>query len=353
MSKRKDGRYAGTYQKDGKRFFAYSKISQEDANQKAKEKSEGCLSSEVTPISKRQAEPREVETIHDLAITFYYPTIKNLNRRTREGYWRDSYLLFIKPVIGHRRFSEVRKIDIVNLINSIKQGYAVKAKCLIVIRAIIRESVDNGVPLNINLDRVTAGKKPQKKELKLSPEIFQEKLEVCPPHMVLPIVLGGVLGARAGEIMGLKWSDIDRKRSIITIQRQRTKFGTYGLPKGEKIRKFKVVPEFIEFLESHKVEGSEFVCIYPHSRVKDSAWTHSSLGREWKKLGFEFRVGLHQLRHLAATLMANHQSIAAMAILGHSQLGTTNKYIHSEVIDTSETNREALRILKSVVKKEI
>lgn len=334
-------RIKGSYQSQGNRVFDYSYLSKEDANQKAYQKWQRKFGSP-------QKEQRYIETLRDLAVTLYQPTILTKGISTYNAYWRDSYKRHIEPAIGWMAFGDIRKHHMVTLLNGIK-SYSVKLNVKIVLKAIIAEGEFNNVPLGITKEAVASidiGKRPLRQPLKISAEDLKLKQATCPWELLCPMILASVLGLRKGEIIGLQWKDIDTERTELTVARQVYKNGSTGLPKSGKPRTYQVSKEFIELLHTYGNIDSNVVC----TAASGKPWSHTGLGAAWKALGFPKGVGLHQARHFAATMLANTSgSMAASAILGHGSITTTDRYLHPEVVGTENAVQASTELIKSVV----
>ena len=307
-------------------------------------------------------EDREVETMHDLAITIYYPTLAHLDERTVQSYWRDTYLKHIKGSIaympgatkpfGDFPFSLVRKFHIQNLINGVKGkngtgAYGVVTKVHMVLKHIFSEAVDNDILDSSPVVKIKLPSKPEKIKLLVSQQDIALKACTCPDFMVLPILLPGIAGMRVGEVIGLQWLQIDRENLRIYIDRQKAKNGGYKLPKGKKSASIDITPEILAFLDRFGNIDSPFVCTNPRT---GKAWSHSAMGREWKLLKLPASVGPHHLRHLAATIMAGHNVIMAKNMLRHTDLKTTMGYVDEGKISSEGAVRLSAEMLKSVVR---
>lgn len=336
-------RIQGTYQKNGKRVSDYSYLSREDANNKAKAKWEQKYGSQ----SPQPNQNREVETVHDLAVTLYLPTVKTRAINTFHGYWRDCYKRHIELALGSMKFPDLRKFHIVEFLNTLP-SYPARMKAKIVLRCIVEESIDNGVPMNVTPEAIRGikiGKKPPKATLRIANADVKRAAMLCPPDMVLPLYIVTTLGIRKGELIAIKNSALDRESGLLHIDRQRLKNGTLALPKGGKTRSIEVSEEFIAMVDAHADLDSEWMMTHD-----GKPWSHSAIGREWRKLGFEHGVGPHQLRHLAATYFANNVGLLqAQKVLGHAHATTTDGYTHVEGVNTGEAVRMSTKQWESVI----
>lgn len=146
-----------------------------------------------------------------------------------------------------------------------------------------------------------------------------------------PILICAVhTGMRKGEILGLKWCDIDLRRRVITL--------TEGKTIKEKAQYISMDDTMYDlFTELRTKAGSEYVfeekpgsgrliCI---KRPFDRALKKSGVAEERRKAGKK-RFRFHDLRHTCASqmTMAGVPLTAVQAMLRHSDLRTTQRYAH-------------------------
>jgi integrase len=177
-------------------------------------------------------------------------------------------------------------------------------------------------------------------------------------------------GLRQGELLGLKWDDIDLDRGTLTVRRilSRTRGGyaadpIFSEPKTARSRRTIALPtEAVQALRAHLVQQ------HVERRAAGSAWAdyglvfttqlgtsfHSrSVLRDYKRAlaraGLDGRFRFHDLRHAHATLMlrAGVPMKVASERLGHSAIAITmDLYTHAiEAMDleAAELVQRALR----------
>lgn len=153
-------------------------------------------------------------------------------------------------------------------------------------------------------------------------------------------------GLRTGELVGLKWDDIDFKNKTLTISRTmeyRYKVGEWriGPPKsGSGYRTVPLTDEAIRILKAQKEKNSKikvipmewadqvFLC-RKGELVKNSTYD-TALFKICDKVGIK-RFSMHVLRHTFATrcIEAGMMPKTLQKILGHSNIGITmNLYVH-------------------------
>lgn len=153
-------------------------------------------------------------------------------------------------------------------------------------------------------------------------------------------------GLRTGELVGLKWDDVDFKNKTLTISRTmeyRYKVGEWriGPPKSESgYRTVPLTDEAIRILKAQKEKNSKikvipmewadqvFLC-RKGKPVKNSTYD-TALFKICDKVGIK-RFSMHVLRHTFATrcIEAGMMPKTLQKILGHSNIGITmNLYVH-------------------------
>jgi len=145
-----------------------------------------------------------------------------------------------------------------------------------------------------------------------------------------PTCLGNIIlcalntGMRKGEIIGLKWNDVDLNNNIITINQTNSK--------SKKQRKIPINSVLRKLLLELKLQNlqPEFVFLnsvnLPYKRQDSLNRIFQAALKKAKIKGFRF----HDLRHTAATRMLENSGniVAVKEILGHSSLDMTMRYAH-------------------------
>jgi integrase len=122
---------------------------------------------------------------------------------------------------------------------------------------------------------------------------------------------------RQGEILNLKWKDLNLKEKYIKVLKT----------KNNKVRKIPLAQTLEEeFLKLPKL--SEYVICNPLTRTKYNN-IHKVFDATVKRAKIE-HITFHQLRHSAATRMVEKgiDLVVVKEILGHADLSTTQKYSH-------------------------
>lgn len=143
-------------------------------------------------------------------------------------------------------------------------------------------------------------------------------LSTCNKHLKPIVIIALNTGMRRGEILGLKWRDIDFKRGILYL---------YNTKNGEK-REVPINEQVkTALIRTRRNPGSEYVFCnangIPFTQIRKSFCT------ALRKSGIkEFRF--HDLRHTFASHLAmNGVDLATVSkLLGHASISTTMIYAH-------------------------
>lgn len=144
------------------------------------------------------------------------------------------------------------------------------------------------------------------------------KASDCKPLYLL-VLFALTTGMRRGELLGLRWQDVDLERRLAVLQSTKN---------GDK-RSVPIVPEVAELLREHgKVRriGSDLIFA---GEGRDAGWWDRHWYAALEAAGIEdFRF--HDLRHTAASYLAmSGASIPELAaILGHRTLAMVKRYAH-------------------------
>lgn len=165
-------------------------------------------------------------------------------------------------------------------------------------------------------------------------------LKACPRYLRTVVLTALYTGMRRGEILGLRWSQVDLRTSQIRVER--TKSGRIRLiPLGERLR-----GELLMLKAENP--SAEFVFLYPATRrpMTDVKRAFLTATRQAGIKGLRF----HDLRHTyASRLVANGVDIITVRdLLGHHSVEVTQRYTHSNeaqkrlAVDTLEQGPESV-----------
>lgn len=158
-------------------------------------------------------------------------------------------------------------------------------------------------------------------------------LEACKsstnPYLHILVVLALSTGARHGELINLRWSDIDWQRRVITLHDTKNK----------ERRLLPLAHYALQLMEEHnKVRNIACDLVFPSPSNPVTPWdSRSAWEAALKRAGIQnFRF--HDLRHSCASYLAmNGASLAEIAeVLGHKTLQMVKRYAHLSEAHTAK-----------------
>lgn len=164
------------------------------------------------------------------------------------------------------------------------------------------------------------------------------------------VLLASTCGLRVGEILGLKWNDIDFRNNQIDINKQWkiNKFtNIYDFGDLKSKNSYRIVPVSKSTIdELQRIRSSSNVINMFDTRLIKSSRTDSISINLGKVLKRKFNITIHELRHTYATnLIKNGIDFkTAAAILGHDIEQTMKTYAHV----TDGMMKEAAKLIAKI-----
>jgi integrase len=160
-------------------------------------------------------------------------------------------------------------------------------------------------------------------------------------------VLALTTGARIGELLALRWSDLDFDAGILRIERTRSAATTgprFTTPKGGRSRSIHLTPRSLEALRSHRARQNEMrlaavvwedadliFTTRSGSVIRPSTLTDDHFKPLLERAGLPRSTRFHDLRHSCATLLLSRgvDVVSVQRLLGHASPSMTlNVYGH-------------------------
>ena len=141
-------------------------------------------------------------------------------------------------------------------------------------------------------------------------------------------------GLRRGELMALRWRDVDFKSHSIHV-RTNYSFGQIVPPKSGKVRTVPMVPRVAEALSALSrrdlLSGSDDpVFVSATGRHLDGAVLRRRYAAAVKRAGLR-HLPFHSLRHYFGSTAVNRASLVQVqSWMGHSHIQTTARYLHAK-----------------------
>ncbi len=139
-------------------------------------------------------------------------------------------------------------------------------------------------------------------------------------------------GLRRGELMALRWRDVDFARSSIRVNASYAK-GSLTAPKSRKGRAVPLVPELAEVLarlgaRDEYTEDDDLVFVGTDGDYMDASALRRRYLLAQEAAGLRM-LRFHDLRHTFGSLAINRASqVQVQAWMGHADMRTTARYLH-------------------------
>ena len=176
-------------------------------------------------------------------------------------------------------------------------------------------------------DAVVFASGPEQAPLHLRHEDFQRLISCIREGWLRDVVLFAVLtGIRRGEILNLRWCDVDLDRRVVRIQSNASWKSKYG--------KRRTIPlsAIANFLLRGRINRSvsEYVFTLNDTKIYENRVTHLFKRYVREANLVNQRIRFHSLRHTFATWLAesNVSTWEIQKLMGHSDIKTTQGYSH-------------------------
>ncbi len=288
-------------------------------------------------------EDLELKTIEVPTVEAYMNRVMNEKNKTLKHNTLSSYKSSMGRILSYfqnKRINEVKPIHIKDFLDGIANAGFSRSlinRCRLLLKEVFDLSILNE---DITFNPVTVVKNP-----KILKEVARQKpFTMDEIDLILFKAKGqyknflGIsffTGARSGEILALKWSDIDFKTETISINKTLSK-GVIGTPKtSSSNRDIEMLPMVKKYLEAQRLEtGLQNGFIFTkHDKVShyfNNSLFYNTYREYLVELGLEKR-SLHNTRHTFASMMLNNgiEPLWVSSMLGHKNLDITLKvYTH-------------------------
>jgi len=330
--KRKDGRWCAAYTVNGNRKYLYGK-------------------------SRKEVVGKMRDVLAKTGSGTYYPDIKiedyvgqwlkdsvkdSVRERTYERYEQVARN-HIVPELGYMSLTSLTEMDVQSLYRR-KLDSGCSARTVQYIHVTLHKALKQALRWKLVPNNVVEGATPprvKKREITvLSPDQVRVFFEGIRGHRLEAMfVLATTTGLRQGELLGLRWEDVDTKESVLYVVRTLSKTNdgvVFNPPKTAKGRRSVGLTQVaMEALERHKARQDEekgtwfrdhglvFPNVYGEPRTQRGPLL-DALRKVLAKHGLP-EIRFHDLRHTCATLLlsknVNPKIVSEM--LGHGDVAFT------------------------------
>jgi integrase len=256
--------------------------------------------------------------------------------------------LHIIPELGSVRLRALKSHDVRRHYRE-KLDAGLSPRTVQIIHTVLRKALqlavrDDVLPRNI-CDAVTAPRQTKREMQPLTPEQAKRLLEnVREDRLRALYVLAITAGLREGELLGLRWEDVNLEGGLLQVRQQltRTRDGlSFTAPKRGKARVVRLTDKAIAALEAHWVaQNEEPGSLWEETNLVFTSTigtpvdvgnlTYRSFRPLLKRTNLP-RIRFHDLRHTCATLLLSkgtHPKIV-QEMLGHANISMTmDTYSH-------------------------
>jgi integrase len=274
------------------------------------------------------------------------PTFREFGPRFIDGYARaerhkasgiDSKQLilnkYVLPRLGDRKLDTLTDEDIQQLKSSMaEKSRKTVNNVLTVLGKLLRVAVEwkviSGMPCRIRLLKVSAAV-PAFYEFGDYARLVEAASKMSARTLVV-VLLGGDAGLRRGEMIGLRWCDVDFRRKHLVIQ-QAVWRNTTDSPKSGKGRIIPMTDALSAALQGYRHLRGERVLYRDTGQPPRAHHVRDWVEAAQRRAGLPPATGaLHILRHTFCSHLAMRgaPAKAIQELAGHAHLSTTLRYMH-------------------------
>jgi len=277
----------------------------------------------------------ESEFINDLILKL----IESKSNVKKAGTTRNYEVAFrnhIKPYFENKTVMQVKPIDIKLFQDYVQakgiNGKATLGQCRYLLSEVFKSYILSG-DITVNPVKMVDTPAYKKNSKKKSIKVFSlDEIDIILKNTTDDFKnLIGILfftGMRIGELLALKWEDVDFKTDTISINKT-ISVGTIGTPKTiSSDRDIEMLPQAKEFfIKQRFFTGIKNTFVFLNNKQSHYTQTSALYGRFvslLKKLKLEHR-SLHSARHTFASMMLNNNidTMWVSATLGHENVKIT------------------------------
>jgi integrase len=256
----------------------------------------------------------------------------------------------IVPILGGKRLSDVQGRDVQRLADDLLaegRDPSTIRNALMPLRVIYRRALEDG---DVAVNPCTHLRLPAvrgRRERIASPEEAQLLLAALPEHD-RPIWAAALFaGLRRGELMALRWEDVDLAAGVIRVERSYDDKGRVEIEPKSRAgqRTIPIVGALRDVLVEHKArQGGDTGLVFGSSAETpfqpSNLWRRAQ--RAWKRAGVA-PIGLHEARHTFASVLiaAGVNAKAITTYMGHASIQTTYD-LYGKLMPGSESEAAAL-----------
>lgn len=163
---------------------------------------------------------------------------------------------------------------------------------------------------------------------------FLKEAKLC-GHRFYPVwVVALMTGMRSGELFALRWTDVDFEAEIISVSRAWSNKNGFCPTKTQKSRAVPISKDLGQYLKELKLQTGDSEFVLP--RIWE--WENGEQSRITREFCVSIGITPVRFHDLRATFITNLLSrgvslARVMAVVGHSQIKTTNGYLRKAGVE--------------------
>jgi len=263
---------------------------------------------------------------------FYFETLDTSKQWTHKKKY--IYGHYVQNHLGKKRLEQIREMDIQNILNKMaKEGLSPRTRKSVmeVLNPLFRFAVTNKYLRDNPTIGITVKVPSQKKIVTNATELFNKVYAAINAYYhdnpyYRALFLFGFTGRRKGEILNLKWENIDFIHNYYWIEDTKT----------DDQQKYELPAYLIKPLQEIKDDRKGLVFKSPITGKKIVNIDRQM--RQLKKfLGMD-TLSMHYMRNILVSALAEQQleAITLSGILGHKDSNTINKYLSINYYKSSQ-----------------
>lgn len=309
------------------------------------EERERELLRQASPIFAKQQdqERKEVPTLREFGPRYVDNHAKADRLKASTVDWIEkTYKNHLYPQLGDKRLNEIDDEDVQRLKARLTGRHRKTVNNVLGVlghslKTAVRWKVIERVPCTVTMLKVS-GALPKFYDFDDYNRLV-EAARVIDGRTLLVVLLGGDAGLRRGEMLALRWTDVDFKRRQLQVQEavwERKRVDGVGheritdTPKGGRSRVVPLTDALLQALRYHRHLRGEHVLYGNDGRPATSFFLRNLLEAAQKRAGLRSTGGLHILRHTFCSHLAMRgaPAKAIQELAGHADLTTTMRYMH-------------------------
>jgi integrase len=260
----------------------------------------------------------------------------------------------IRPEFGGVKMIDLRKQDLEDWVRKLKREPLADAsinRCLANLHRAFQIGADEDPPLVLRIPAFPWRGENNTRQGLLSVEHYRKLRDELAPHARMVLIIGYHTGMRRGEILKIRWDQVDLDAGVIHLEKQQTKTN--------RERVAPIYGEMKAYLEMAKAERD---ATYPDCQhvVAQNGKHVADVKTAWaaavRRAGIP-KILIHDLRRTALTNMeaANIPRHVAMSISGHKTQAVYERYLigaRKQAVDAGRT-MEAYLTEKGILVKDV